>query len=143
MVAIADSGCITLRIPRPRDTASPGIRAKITLPCSACTSRDFPIHVVFTNVSHAKATLNGFCLPASVLMLDVFDSSGKILPPYPPPVPPPDIESYDIVLAPGEHREVTYQLAIGSSLLPNGKYAIRTRAIDSNTVVFTLEGLPD
>lgn len=145
LLALVSAGCHHHHAAKPPAAAGPAIRAKITLPCTVCDSRDFSVRVVFTNVSETKVKLNHFVVQFPQLVLDVFNARGKRVPQLPPPVPIADTDTarFEVFLYPDESYEVSYPLAIPTAQLPDGGYFLRARAFPSNTVTFKLKARPE
>ena len=95
------------------------------------------ISAVVRNDGPTNATVNTFVLRNSVLSVEVLDSQGQILHPVPPPVPPPDLASYERVLPPGESLTFTYHLSYMVET-PPGRYMVRMSDMPSEQIVLTI-----
>ena len=104
------------------------------------TNADVEIKCRIQNVSTSPIQLDTFPLGSAILSVDVFDASGKRIPPIPPPMPPhpDDAHRYLKILRPGRSLRETYSLYVFSPPLRPGTYTARMRGIHSNEVTFTI-----
>ncbi len=101
------------------------------------SSESVKVEAVVRNRGRTVKVINLFAMRIPQLALEVLDSSGKVIPPVPSPVPPRDMRKYDRVLRPGESLRLAYQLrGMFRTGLPEGSYAVRMRGISSNELRF-------
>jgi hypothetical protein len=103
------------------------------------SSESVKVEAIIRNRGRTSEVINLFTVRFPQLSLEVLDSSGKVITPIPPPVPPREIRKYDRVLRPSEELRFTYRLrGMFRTGLPEGSYAVRMRGISSNELRFSV-----
>lgn len=83
------------------------------------------VEVEFQNGTSAAVNVERYTLESSVIVLEVIDSNGLVIPPVPPSIPPNDPEHVSI--PPEGRRKLIYNLQHFSPPLLPGKYRVRVK----------------